>query len=104
MATPSPGFDTAIGERSSYHGLDIFVFKERGAYRVLLADGADGVSSTCAGYSADGIRERAVELAYAYPAEAGWLGAEARSPDSLDANSGTDLVRRSFRISQTELI
>ena len=53
-------------ERASYHGLDIFVFKERGAYRVLLADGPDGVSSTCAGYTADGIRERAIELAYTY--------------------------------------
>ena len=66
MATPSPGFEGVIGERASYHGLDILVFKERGAYLVLVVDGPDGFSSTCAGYSADGIRERAVELAYTY--------------------------------------
>jgi hypothetical protein len=66
MATPAPGFEPAIGERTSYHGLEILVFKERGAYRVVLADGPDAISSTCAGYSADGIRERAAELAYGY--------------------------------------
>ena len=38
MATPSPGFEDAIGERASYHGLDILVFKERAAYRVQVAE------------------------------------------------------------------
>ena len=64
MATPAPGFD--VGERASYQGLEILVFKERGAYRVQIVDGPDGLSSTCAGYTADGIRERAVEMAYTY--------------------------------------
>ena len=64
MATPAPSFD--LGERAFYHGLEILVFKERGAYRVQIKDGSDGLSSTCAGYSPDGIREHAVELAYAY--------------------------------------
>ena len=66
MATPSPSFNDVIGERALYHGLEILVFKERSAYRVHIIDGPDGCSSTCAGYSDDGIRQRAVELAYAY--------------------------------------
>jgi hypothetical protein len=66
MATPSRSWQDGIGERASYHGLEIFVFKERGAYRVQIVDGPEGFSSTCAGSNAEGIRERAVEMASAY--------------------------------------
>jgi hypothetical protein len=52
--------DGIIGERALYQGLDICVFNQRqGTYRIQVLDGADGFSSTCAGYTPEGIRERA---------------------------------------------
>jgi hypothetical protein len=59
--------DDIIGEQAFYQGLDIYVFDERqGTYRVQVLDGADGFSSTCAGYTPEGIRERALGLAQKY--------------------------------------
>ena len=59
--------DGIIGKHAFYEGLDIYVFNERqGSYRVQVLDGADGFSSTCAGYTPEGIRERALELADRY--------------------------------------
>ena len=56
-----------LGEQTTYGGLTVYILDEGGgAYRVQIIDGADGLSSTCAGYTAVGIRERALELAYGY--------------------------------------
>ena len=59
--------DGIIGERALYQGLDICVFNQRQGYLPhQVLDGADGYSSTCAGYTPEGIRERALELAHTY--------------------------------------
>jgi hypothetical protein len=48
--------DGIIGKHAFYQGLDIYVFNERQcSYRVQVLDGADGFSSTCAGYTPEGI-------------------------------------------------
>jgi hypothetical protein len=58
--------DGIIGEHPFYQ-LDIYVFNERqGTYRIQVLDGADGFSSTSAGYTPEGIRERALELTHTY--------------------------------------
>ena len=59
--------DRIIGEHAFYQGLDIYVFNERhGTYRIQVRGGADGFSATCAGYTPEGIRERALELTHKY--------------------------------------
>jgi len=56
-----------LGEQASYAGLVVAILDEgQGAYRIQIMDGNGGLSSTCAGYTHVGIRERALELAYAY--------------------------------------
>jgi hypothetical protein len=56
-----------IGEQVSYEGLAVGILNEAaGSYRIVVIDGASEFSSSCAGYTAAGIRERALELAYAY--------------------------------------
>lgn len=56
-----------LGEQTTHEGLVIAILDEgQGAYRIQILDGAAESSSTCAGYTQAGIRDRAIELAYAY--------------------------------------
>jgi hypothetical protein len=56
-----------IGEQVSYEGLAVGILNEaEGSYRIVIIGRASEFSSSCAGYTAAGIRERALELAYAY--------------------------------------
>ena len=62
----SPTSET-LGYQATYEGLVVAILDEgQGAYRIQIIDGQDGLSSTCAGYTTGGIRERALGLAYAY--------------------------------------
>jgi hypothetical protein len=48
-----------LGEQTAYDGLTVSILDEGGgAYRVQIIDGAGGLASMCAGYTAVGIRER----------------------------------------------
>ena len=59
--------DDSLGEHATYEGLVVAILDEgEGTYRIQIVDGANEFSSTCAGYTQAGIRERATELAYAY--------------------------------------
>ena len=56
-----------LGEQTTYEDLVVAILDEgRGTYRIQIVDGPGGLSSTCAGYTPAGIRERALELAYSY--------------------------------------
>jgi hypothetical protein len=56
-----------LGEQTTYEGIVVAILDEgNGAYRIQIVDGRDEFSSTCAGYTQAGIRERAIELEYAY--------------------------------------
>jgi hypothetical protein len=56
-----------LGEQATYEDLVVAILDEgQGAYRIQIIDGAGGFSSTCAGYTAARIRERALDLAYNY--------------------------------------
>jgi hypothetical protein len=57
----------SIGEQATYDGLVVAILDEgQDTYRIQIVDGSNGFSSTCAGYTQAGIRNRAVELAYSY--------------------------------------
>jgi hypothetical protein len=56
-----------LGEQTTYEGLVVAILDEgQSTYRIQIVDGLEQFSSTCAGYTQAGIRERATELAYAY--------------------------------------
>lgn len=77
--TTGPG--GIIGERTSYHGLDIYVLTERyGVYRIQVLNGAEDVSSMCLGYTRDAIRRRALELAESYRLSRGGTAPTADGP------------------------
>ena len=61
------GADGILGEQATYDDLVVAILDEgQGTYRIQIVDGPEQFSSTCAGYTQSGIRERATELAYAY--------------------------------------
>jgi hypothetical protein len=61
------GADGILGEQATYDDLIVAILDEgQGTYRIQIVDGRGQFSSTCAGYTQTGIRERATELAYGY--------------------------------------
>ena len=67
VAREMTGTGGITGERTSYHGLDVYVLNERyGVYRIQVLDGAEDFSSMCLGYTRDAVRRRALELAETY--------------------------------------
>ena len=59
--------DNTLGEQATYEGLVVAILHEgEGTFRIQIVDGRNEFSSTCAGYTQAGIRERATELAYGY--------------------------------------
>ena len=56
-----------LGEQVTYEGLVVAILNEEdGGHRIEILDGRERVSSICAGHTRAGVRERALELAYAY--------------------------------------
>ena len=77
MSTPG-----TLGEQVAYEDLVVAILDEgQGTYRIQIMDGEGGLSSTCAGYTPAGIRERALELAYSYLLKRD--GAAPKPPEAL---------------------
>ena len=58
--------DYTLGEQATYEGLVVAILHEgKDTFRIQIVDGRNELSSTCAGYTQEGIRGRATELAYA---------------------------------------